>query len=525
MNKKNPEQPKLTPNNIQRLQDMRVASKQGGGEKRIQRQHDKGKLTARERLDVLLDPNSFHEIDAFVTHRSSAFGLEDQKVLGDGVVTGSGTINGRPVYVYSQDFTVFGGSLSETHAEKICKIMDLALKNGHPVIGLNDSGGARIQEGVSSLGGYAEVFWRNSMASGVIPQISAIMGPCAGGAVYSPALTDFIYMVQDSSYMFVTGPNVVKTVTHEEVSSEELGGASTHTQKSGVAHFATPNDAVCLSEIRRLMDYLPSNCEEKPPRINSTAPDAQKAAALDTVVPENPNKPYDIKEIIEGLVDAESFYEVQPDYAENMVTGFARLDGASIGIVANQPLAMAGVLCIDSSLKAARFVRFCDAFNIPLLVLVDVPGFLPGTDQEWGGIIKHGAKLLYALCEATVPKCTVITRKAYGGAYDVMNSKHIRADYNVAWPTAEIAVMGTKGAVEIIFRQEIAASDDPVAKQAQLEQQYAQEFAHPYKAAGRGFIDDVVLPSETRDRLIHAFKMSENKVDTVPRKKHDNLPL
>ncbi len=525
MDKNKPEQPKLTPNNVQRLQDMRVASKRGGGEKRIQRQHDKGKLTARERLDVLLDPNSFHEIDAFVTHRSSAFGLEDQIVLGDGVVTGSGTINGRPVYVYSQDFTVFGGSLSETHAEKICKILDLALKNGYPVIGLNDSGGARIQEGVSSLGGYAEVFWRNSMASGVIPQISAIMGPCAGGAVYSPALTDFIYMVQDSSYMFVTGPNVVKTVTHEEVSSEELGGASTHTQKSGVAHFATPNDAVCLSEIRRLMNYLPSNCEEKPPRINSTAPDAQKAAALDTVVPENPNKPYDIKEIIEGLVDAESFYEVQPNYAENMVTGFARLDGASIGIVANQPLAMAGVLCIDSSLKAARFVRFCDAFNIPLLVLVDVPGFLPGTDQEWGGIIKHGAKLLYALCEATVPKCTVITRKAYGGAYDVMNSKHIRADYNVAWPTAEIAVMGTKGAVEIIFRQEIAASDDPIAKQAQLEQQYTQEFAHPYKAAGRGFIDDVMLPSETRDRLIHTFKMSENKVDTVPRKKHDNLPL
>ncbi len=525
MDTKKPEQPKLTPNNVQRLQDMRVASKQGGGKKRIQRQHDKGKLTARERLDVLLDPNSFHEIDAFVTHRSSAFGLEDQKVLGDGVVTGSGTINGRPVYVYSQDFTVFGGSLSETHAEKICKIMDLALKNGHPVIGLNDSGGARIQEGVSSLGGYAEVFWRNSMASGVIPQISAIMGPCAGGAVYSPALTDFIYMVQDSSYMFVTGPNVVKTVTHEEVSSEELGGASTHTQKSGVAHFATPNDAVCLNEIRRLMDYLPSNCEEKPPRIVSSQPDAQKAAALDTVVPENPNKPYDIKEVIEGLVDAESFYEVQPDYAENMVTGFARMDGASIGIVANQPLAMAGVLCIDSSLKAARFVRFCDAFNIPLLVLVDVPGFLPGTDQEWGGIIKHGAKLLYALCEATVPKCTVITRKAYGGAYDVMNSKHIRADYNVAWPTAEIAVMGTKGAVEIIFRQEIAGSDDPVTKQAQLEQQYAQEFAHPYKAAARGFIDDVVLPSETRDRLIHAFKMSENKVDTVPRKKHDNLPL
>ena len=525
MNANDAKQPKMKADNIQRLQDMRVVSTHGGGEKRIQRQHDKGKLTARERLSLLLDPNSFHEIDAFVTHRSSAFGLEDQKVLGDGVVTGSGTINSRPVYVYSQDFTVFGGSLSETHAEKICKIMDLALKNGHPVIGLNDSGGARIQEGVSALGGYAEVFWRNSMASGVIPQISAIMGPCAGGAVYSPALTDFIFMVQDSSYMFVTGPNVVKTVTHEEVTSENLGGASIHTQKSGVAHFATPNDAVCLSEIRRLMDYLPSNCEEKPARINSIAPNAQKASALDTVVPENPNKPYDIKEIIEGLVDADSFYEVQPDYAENMVTGFARLDGASIGIVANQPLAMAGVLCIDSSLKAARFVRFCDAFNIPLLVLVDVPGFLPGTDQEWGGIIKHGAKLLYALCEATVPKCTVITRKAYGGAYDVMNSKHIRADYNVAWPTAEIAVMGTRGAVEIIFRQEIAASDDPIAKQAQLEQQYAQEFAHPYKAAGRGFIDDVMLPSETRDRLIHAFKMSENKVDRVPRKKHSNLPL
>lgn len=525
MNANDAKKPKLTADHTQRLQDMRVFSTHGGGEKRIQRQHDKGKLTARERLGLLLDPNSFHEIDAFVTHRSSAFGLEDQKVLGDGVVTGSGTINSRPVYVYSQDFTVFGGSLSETHAEKICKILDLALKNGHPVIGLNDSGGARIQEGVSALGGYAEVFWRNSMASGVIPQISAIMGPCAGGAVYSPALTDFIFMVKDSSYMFVTGPNVVKTVTHEEVSSENLGGASIHTQKSGVAHFATPNDNVCLSDIRRLMDYLPSNCEEKPPRYDSSAPDAHKVAALDTLIPENPNKPYDIKDVIEGLLDAKSFYEVQPDYAENMVTGFARLDGASIGVVANQPLEMAGVLCIDSSLKAARFVRFCDAFNIPLLVLVDVPGFLPGTDQEWGGIIKHGAKLLYALCEATVPKCTVITRKAYGGAYDVMNSKHIRADYNLAWPTAEIAVMGTKGAVEIIFKEEIAASDDPEVKQAELERQYAQEFAHPYKAAARGFIDEVVLPSETRARLIHAFKMSENKVDSVPKKKHDNLPL
>ena len=510
---------------VEQLLKLRAQAKEGGGEARIKRQHDKGKLTARERIQLLLDPGSFQEIDAYVTHRSSAFGLHEQKILGDGVITGSGCIDGRPVYVYSQDFTVFGGSLSETHAEKICKIMDLAMKNGHPIIGLNDSGGARIQEGVSSLGGYAEVFWRNSMASGVIPQISAIMGPCAGGAVYSPALTDFIYMVQDSSFMFVTGPNVVKTVTHEEVSSEELGGAATHTQKSGVAHFSTPNDAICLRDIRKLMGYLPSNCEEKPPVQPVKKPDSTKAEALDTLVPENPNKPYDMKEVIEGVVDGESFYEVQPEYAANMITGFARLDGAPIGVVANQPLALAGVLCIESSLKAARFVRFCDAFNIPLLVLVDVPGFLPGTDQEWGGIIKHGAKLLYALCEATVPKCTVITRKAYGGAYDVMNSKHIRADYNVAWPTAEIAVMGTKGAVEIIFRQEIAAASDPAAKQAELEAQYAQEFAHPYKAASRGFIDDVILPSETRDKLIHAFKMSAHKLDSVPRKKHDNLPL
>lgn len=510
---------------VDRLKSLRAEALLGGGEKRIAKQHEKGKLTARERINLLVDKGSFQEIDAFVTHRSNAFGLEKQQVLGDGVVTGSGKINGRPVYVFSQDFTVFGGSLSETYAEKMCKIMDLAMKNGIPIIGLNDSGGARIQEGVSSLGGYAEVFWRNSMASGVIPQISAIMGPCAGGAVYSPALTDFIFMVENTSYMFVTGPNVVKTVTHEEVTSEELGGATTHNTKSGVAHFSTPNDAICLQDIRTLMSYIPQNCEEKVPLIPSKDPDAAKAKALDEVVPLNPNKPYDMHEVIGGIVDEGSFFEVQKDYAENLIVGFARLGGRSVGIVANQPLSLAGVLGIDSSLKGARFVRFCDAFNIPLVVFEDVPGFLPGTDQEWGGIIKHGAKLLYAFCEATVPKMTVITRKAYGGAYDVMNSKHIRADYNVAWPTAEIAVMGTKGAVAIIFRKEIAEADDPVAKQAELEAQYAEEFAHPYKAAARGFIDDVILPSETREKLIHALEFSQNKVDTVPKKKHDNLPL
>lgn len=510
---------------IERLQELRKEALKGGGEARIEKQHEKGKLTARERIDLLLDKGSFEEIDAFVTHRSTNFGLDKQKFLGDGVVTGFGKIHGRPVYVFSQDFTVFGGSLSETHAEKICKIMDLAVKNGVPVIGLNDSGGARIQEGVSSLGGYAEVFWRNSMASGVIPQISAIMGPCAGGAVYSPALTDFIFMVEHTSYMFVTGPNVVKTVTHEEVTSEELGGASTHNTKSGVAHFATPNDAVCLQEIRKLMSYLPQNCEEKAPLIDAKDPDNAKAKALDNLVPLNPNKPYDIHDVISGIVDKESFFEVHKDYAENIVVGFARLGGRSVGIVANQPLQLAGVLDIRSSKKAARFVRFCDAFNIPLVVFEDVPGFLPGTDQEWNGIIKDGAKLLYAFCEATVPKMTVITRKAYGGAYDVMNSKHIRADYNVAWPTAEIAVMGTKGAVEIIFRKEIAKAEDQAAKQKELEDLYSKEFAHPYRAAARGFIDDVILPSETRDKLIKALEICQHKVDTVPKKKHDNLPL
>lgn len=510
---------------IEELKKKRKEAKKGGGEKRVKKQHDKGKLTARERIDLLLDNGSFEELDEFVTHRSTDFGLEKKKFPGDGVVTGYGKIHSRPVYVFSQDFTVFGGSLSETHAEKICKVMDLAMKNGVPIIGLNDSGGARIQEGVSSLGGYAEVFWRNSMASGVVPQLSAVMGPCAGGAVYSPALTDFIFMVKNTSYMFVTGPNVVKTVTHEEVTSEELGGASAHSTKSGVAHFAEENDAICLQQIRKMFNYIPQNCEEKPPRQKAKKPDSSKAEKLPDLVPDNPNKPYDIKEVIEGIVDKDSFMEVHEHYADNIVVGFAHIDGRSVGIVANQPLSLAGVLDIDASLKGARFVRFCDAYNIPLVVFEDVPGFLPGTDQEWGGIIKHGAKLLYAFCEATVPKMTVITRKAYGGAYDVMNSKHIRADFNVAWPTAEIAVMGPKGAVEIIFRKEIDAADDPEAKEQELVDYYKEQFAHPYKAAARGFIDNVILPEETREKLIKALEVSENKVDSVPKKKHDNLPL
>lgn len=510
---------------IEWLKEKRKEAKKGGGEERIEKQHSKGKLTARERLDLLLDKGSFEEIDSFVMHRSSDFGLDGKKIPGDGVVTGYGKIHGRPVYVFSQDFTVFGGSLSETHAEKICKVMDLAMKNGVPVIGLNDSGGARIQEGVSSLGGYAEVFWRNSMASGVVPQLSAVMGPCAGGAVYSPALTDFVFMVKNTSYMFVTGPDVVKTVTHEEVTAEELGGATAHSTKSGVAHFAAENDALCLQDVRRLLTYIPQNCEEKPPRRQTREPDPSRAEQLSEIIPENPNKPYDIKHVVEGIVDRDSFMEVHENYADNIVVGFARIDGRSLGIVANQPLSLAGVLDIDASIKGARFVRFCDAYNIPLVVFEDVPGFLPGTDQEWGGIIKHGAKLLYAFCEATVPKMTVITRKAYGGAYDVMNSKHIRADYNVAWPTAEIAVMGPKGAVEIIFRKEIEAADDPEAKEKELIDYYKKEFAHPYKAAERGFIDDVILPGETRQKLIRALEISENKVDKIPQKKHDNLPL
>ncbi len=496
----------------------------GGGEARIAKQHKKGKLTARERLDLLLDEGSFEEIGKLVTHRSAEFGLDKQKFLGDGVVTGYGKIQGRLVYVFSQDFTVFGGSLSETHAEKICKVMDLAMQNGAPFIGLNDSGGARIQEGVVSLGGYADIFYRNVMASGVIPQISAIMGPCAGGAVYSPAMTDFIAMVEGSSYMFVTGPNVVKTVTHEEVTSEELGGAMTHASKSGVTHLTYANEVACLEGIKRLLSYLPQNCEDNAARIPSTQ-GKSVVKELNTIVPENPNQPYDIKDVIELVCDKASFYEIHKAFADNIVVGFARLDGRSIGIVANQPAILAGVLDIKASTKAARFVRFCDAFNIPLLVFEDVPGFLPGTDQEWNAIITNGAKLLYAFSEATVPRVTVITRKAYGGAYDVMNSKHIGADMNYAWPTAEIAVMGPKGAAEIIFRSEIKKSDDPEAKLQEKVDEYTEMFAHPYRAAARGFIDEVIIPENTRKKLISAFEMLENKAAKLPRKKHGNIPL
>jgi len=506
------------------LKQKRQESKLGGGEKRIESQHTKGKLTARERLDILLDEGSFQEIGAFVTHRSSDFGMDKQKLLGDGVVTGYGTINGKLVYVFSQDFTVFGGSLSETHAEKICKIMDMALKNGAPLVGLNDSGGARIQEGVVSLGGYADIFYRNVQASGVIPQISAIMGPCAGGAVYSPALTDFISMVENTSYMFVTGPNVVKTVTNEDVSSEDLGGASVHGSKSGVAHFTEPNEVVCLKNIRQLLSYIPSNCEQQVPSVPYQKGNELREA-LSTIIPENPNQPYDIKDVIQNVVDDGSFFEVHKNFAENIVVGFARLAGRSIGIVANQPANLAGVLDVHSSQKGGRFVRFCDAFNIPLLVFEDVPGFLPGTDQEWNAIITNGAKLLYAFSEATVPRITVITRKAYGGAYDVMNSKHIGADMNFAWPTAEIAVMGAKGAAEIIFKREIDAAQDKELAWKEKEKEYSDLFANPYRAAERGFVDEVILPEETRERLIRAFKMLENKVVNNPKKKHGNIPL
>lgn len=497
----------------------------GGGAKRIEKQHDKGKLTARERIDLLLDPGSFEEIGKLVVHRSHDFGLEKQRILGDGVVTGYGTIEGRLVYVFSQDFTVFGGSLSETHAEKIVKIMDMAMKNGAPLIGLNDSGGARIQEGVVSLGGYADIFYRNVRASGVIPQISAIMGPCAGGAVYSPALTDFIFMVENTSYMFVTGPNVVKTVTQEDVTSEELGGAKTHAAKSGVTHFTSPNEAVCIQDIKRLFSYIPSNCEEEPPSLPYESKEDETRANLDKILPDNPNQPYEMREVIEGIVDEGSFFEVQKDYAESIIVGFSRIGGKSVGVIANQPMSFAGVLGIRSSKKGARFVRFCDAFNIPLLVLVDVPGFLPGTDQEWGGIISQGAKLLYAFSEATVPRISVITRKAYGGAYDVMNSKHIGADMNYSWPTGEIAVMGAQGASEIIFRKEISAAKDPYKMHQEKIDEYTEKFANPYHAAGRGFIDEVILPKDTRAKLITAYKMLENKVDTLPKKKHGNIPL
>lgn len=513
------------PTPLERLEMLNEEAMLGGGKERIEVQHKKGKLTARERIRLLLDEGSFEEIGRFVVHRETAFGLDKERYLGDGVVTGYGTIHGRLVYVFSQDFTVFGGSLSEAHAEKICKIMDLAMKNGAPVIGLNDSGGARIQEGVKSLGGYADIFYRNVKASGVIPQISAIMGPCAGGAVYSPAMTDFIFMVEQTSYMFVTGPNVVKTVTHEEVTSEELGGAFTHSTKSGVAHFTAPNGVQCLQDIRRLLKYIPQNCEETAPIYPYTMQGDESRPSLNTVVPLNPNQPYDMHEIIETTLDEGTFFEVHKNFAENIIVGFGLLAGRSLGIVANQPAVLAGCLDIKSSIKAARFVRFCDAFNIPLLVFVDVPGFLPGTDQEWNGIITHGAKLLYAFSEATVPRVTVITRKAYGGAYDVMNSKHIGADLNYAFPTAEIAVMGARGAAEIIFRKEIAEAANPAEKLKEKEQEYNELFANPYQAAYRGFIDEVIRPEDTRKKLIRAFQMLENKVDVQPKKKHGNIPL
>ena len=508
------------------LDARRADAREGGGEARIQRQHDKDKLTARERIDILLDDDSFEELGTFVRHQVSDYGLEDNRPYGDGVVTGYGTINGRLVYVFSQDFTVFGGSLGRAHADKVVNLMEKALQTGAPVIGLNDSGGARIQEGVVSLGGYADIFKLNVDASGVVPQISAIMGPCAGGAVYSPAMTDFTFMVEGTSYMFVTGPHVVKTVTQEDVTSEDLGGARTHATKSGVSHKTFANDVDCLLRIRDLMQYLPQNCEETPPMVNggSTA-NTLDAADLNALVPAAPNKPYDMRNVIHHIADDGDFFEIMPDYGENLITGFSHLGGRSVGIVANQPAVLAGVLNIDASVKGARFVRFCDAFNIPLLVFEDVPGFLPGTDQEWNGIIKHGAKLLYAFCEATVPRITVITRKAYGGAYDVMNSKHIGGDLNLAWPTAEIAVMGPKGAVEIIYRNQIAAADDPQAAMDAFIEEYREKFANPYVAAEYGYVDDVIKPSDTRERLIRGFQMLENKVVNNPPKKHGNLPL
>lgn len=496
----------------------------GGGKIRIEKQHAKKKLTARERVQYLLDEGSFEEMGILVTHRSTDFGMEKELYFGDGVVTGYGTINGRLVYVFAQDFTVFGGALSETHAEKICKIMDQAVKVGAPIIGLNDSGGARIQEGVRSLGGYADIFFRNVQASGVVPQLSAIMGPCAGGAVYSPAMTDFTLMVENTSYMFVTGPNVVKTVTNESVTAEELGGASAHSIKSGVTHITSANDIQCLEDVKTLLSYMPQNNRETTKKLPFELQDEIRVA-LENIIPENPHKPYDMHHVISGIIDEDSFFEIHKDFAENIIVGFARIAGRSIGIVANQPMVLAGCLDVNSSIKGARFTRFCDCFNIPLLVLVDVPGFLPGTDQEWNGIIKNGAKLLYALSEATVPRITVITRKAYGGAYDVMNSKHIGADMNYAWPTAEIAVMGAKGAAEIIFKNEIKAAEDPEAKWKEREAEYAYKFADPYRAARRGFVDEVIYPKDTRRKLIKAFQMLEGKEVARPNRKHGNIPL
>ena len=506
---------------IRKLEEMRDKARLGGGERRIKAQHAKGKLTARERIEILYDEGSFEEWDMFVEHRCNDFGMAKEKIPGDGVVTGFGTINGRLCFVFSQDFTVFGGALSEAHAEKICKIMDQAIKVGAPVIGLNDSGGARIQEGVASLGGYAEVFQRNVLASGVVPQISMIMGPCAGGAVYSPAMTDFIFMVEDSSYMFVTGPDVVKTVTHETVSHEELGGAITHSSKSGVADHAFENDVEALLQLRRFIDFLPASNREKAPEWETTDPIERAEPSLNTLIPKNANKPYDMKELIVKIIDEGDFFELQPNFAANIIIGFARVQGSTIGIIANQPMVLAGCLDIDSSKKAARFVRFCDCFNIPILTLVDVPGFLPGTQQEYGGIIKHGAKLLFAYAEATIPKVTVITRKAYGGAYDVMSSKHLRGDVNFAWPTAEIAVMGAKGAVEIIFRGDLGDQE----KIANRTAEYSKKFANPSAASARGYIDDVIMPQNTRSRIARAFKMLRNKQLENPWKKHDNIPL
>ncbi|GHO87983.1 methylmalonyl-CoA carboxyltransferase [Dictyobacter formicarum] len=516
---------KSTQEKIAELRTLQEEAMRGGGEKRIAAQHKKGKLTARERLDLLLDPGSFNELDMFVTHRASDFGLDDQKIPGDGVVTGYGKIDGRLVYVFSQDFTVFGGSLSEAHAEKICKVMDLATRNGAPVIGLNDSGGARIQEGVVSLGAYADIFLRNTLASGVVPQISAIMGPCAGGAVYSPAITDFIFMVEETSYMFVTGPNVLKAVTHEDVSFEDLGGALVHNSTSGVAHFASPGEPECLGMIRRLLSYLPSNNVDDPPLVTPKDTANRIIDELNEIIPDNPGKPYDMREVIHHIVDDGDFFEVQEHFAQNIIIGFARLNGRSIGIVAQQPRVLAGVLDINASDKAARFVRFCDCFNIPIITLEDVPGFLPGVGQEHNGIIRHGAKLLYAYCEATVPKITVITRKAYGGAYDVMSSKHIRGDINYAWPTAEIAVMGAEGAVNILFKDEIERAVDPEQRRKELIAEYNAKFANPYITASRGYIDEVIEPRYTRVKLINALEMLRNKRDTNPPKKHGNIPL
>jgi len=515
----------MTKDPRERLLNLREESLQGGGADRVAQQRKKGKLTARERLEILLDQGTFVELDKFVTHHSTGFGLEDKKILGDGVVTGYGKVDGRLVYVFAQDFTVFGGSLAEAHAGKICKIMDLAVQNGAPVIGLNDSGGARIQEGVVSLGGYADIFLRNTLASGVVPQISAVLGPCAGGAVYSPAITDFTFMVRGISYMFVTGPDVVKTVTHEEVTTEDLGGADVHGSVSGVAQFVADSEAEALLDVRRLLGFLPSNNLDSPPRRDTEDPPERRDEALDEIVPEDPSKPYDMCDVIARVVDDGEMLEVHKDFAMNIIVGFAHLNGMSVGIIANQPAVLAGVLDIKASLKGARFIRFCDAFNIPLITFEDVPGFLPGTEQEHEGIIKHGAKLLYAYCEATVPKLTVITRKAYGGAYDVMSSKHIRGDFNVGWPTAEIAVMGPRGAAQILYRRELAEAGDPDAMLTEREKEYRERFAHPYAAAERGYLDDVILPHDTRPSLISALESLMGKRQTVPPKKHGNIPL